>query len=186
MSSIEERLDQVRDLVRDSDFLNGRGLSNEVNIRIFCYDPSDEMAVRQFVQQLLTDQSLPCRLIARNLYTIFLDLCDELEITDTVPEMQEQDGSEYLLEQIEAAIGHEAFVERIDYAPHQPGSDVLLITGVGEVFPFMRIHKLLDALQPHFTGIPMLVMYPGNYDGQFVRLFNLLPPNPYYRAFNVI
>ncbi|MBO6066476.1 MAG: DUF1788 domain-containing protein, partial [Lachnospiraceae bacterium] len=28
--------------------------------------------------------------------------------------------------------------------------------------------------------------YPGSYDGRYVKLFNKLEPNPYYRAFNVI
>ena len=41
MSSIEERLDKVRELIQNDDFLCGRGLSNEVNIRIFCYEPED-------------------------------------------------------------------------------------------------------------------------------------------------
>ena len=43
MSTIEERLDKVRELIQDDDFLNSKGLSNEVNIRIFCYEPEDEM-----------------------------------------------------------------------------------------------------------------------------------------------
>ena len=47
MSTIEERLDKVRELIQDDDFLESKGLSNEVNIRIFCYEPEDEMAVRR-------------------------------------------------------------------------------------------------------------------------------------------
>ena len=58
MSKISERLDRVRLLLQDPDFLEGKGLSNEVNIRIFCYDPEDEMAVRHFLAQLETDLNL--------------------------------------------------------------------------------------------------------------------------------
>jgi len=29
-------------------------------------------------------------------------------------------------------------------------------------------------------------MYPGTFDGNYVRLFDKLTPNPYYRAFNEI
>ena len=47
MSSIEERLDKVRELIQNDDFLCGRGLSNEVNIRIFCYESEDEIAVKR-------------------------------------------------------------------------------------------------------------------------------------------
>ena len=46
MSHIEERLDHVRALIQEPEFLEGKGFSNEVNIRIFCYEPEDEMAVR--------------------------------------------------------------------------------------------------------------------------------------------
>ena len=185
MSSIEERLDKVRELIQDDDFLDSKGLSNEVNIRIFCYDPEDEMAVRHFVEQVKTDQSLRCHLVERNLFKIFLDACDDLGITDSISEMEEEDGGEFLLEQLHSAIGDSDFIERIDYEAHNPG-DVLLLTGVGEVFPFMRIHVLLEALQPYFPDIPILVMYPGTFDGHHVRLFNRLQPNDYYRAFNVI
>ena len=58
MSALMERLDNLRSLIQTSEFLEGKGLSNEVNIRIFCYDPKKEMAVRHFTEKLVTDQSL--------------------------------------------------------------------------------------------------------------------------------
>ena len=159
MSDIKMRLDKVRALVQEPEFLEGKGLSNEVNIRIFCYEPENEMVVRHFVNQL--------------------------DITDAIPDMEEADGSDYLLEQLSSAIGNGEFIDKIQYEPHESG-DVLMLTGIGEVFPFMRIHTLLEALQPHFSDVPILVMYPGEFDGRHVKLFNRLTPNDYYRAFNVI
>ncbi|KSV59055.1 DUF1788 domain-containing protein [Acetivibrio ethanolgignens] len=185
MSDIKERLDKVRALIQEPEFLEGKGLSNEVNIRIFCYEPEKEMTVRHFVEQLTTDQSLNCHLKICNLYDIFLSICDDMDITDEIPDMEVADGSGYLLEQLHSAVGEGEFIEKIQYEPHEPG-DVLMLTGVGEVFPFMRIHALLEALQPHFSDIPILVMYPGEFDGRHVKLFNRLQPNDYYRAFNVI
>jgi hypothetical protein len=99
--------------------------------------------------------------------------------------MEEEDGQDYLLEQLHCAVGEAEFIEKIQYAPHRTG-DVLLLTGVGDAFPFMRVHTLLEALQPYFGDIPILVMYPGSFDGSYVRLFDKLTPNPYYRAFNEI
>ena len=75
MSDIKERLDKVRALIQEPEFLEGKGLSNEVNIRIFCYEPENEMVVRHFVNQLETDQSLDCHLIVCNLYKTFLSIC---------------------------------------------------------------------------------------------------------------
>ena len=37
MSDIKERLDILRGNIQEEDFLLGKGLSNEVNIRMFCY-----------------------------------------------------------------------------------------------------------------------------------------------------
>lgn len=183
MSIIKERLDLLREEIQKEDFLDGKGLSNEVNIRIFCYDAAEEMTVTHFLNQLRTDQTLRCHLIECNLYDIFLSACDDLAITDAIPEMEESEGSAFLLEQLHSAIGKSEFIEKIRYEPHRRG-DVLLLTGVGDVFPFMRVHTLLEALQPHFSDLPILVMYPGEFDGHYLRLFGRLKPNDYYRAFN--
>ncbi len=183
MSIIKERLDLLHEEIQKEDFLDGKGLSNEVNIRIFCYDAAEEMTVTHFLNQLRTDQTLRCHLIECNLYDIFLSACDDLAITDAIPEMEESEGSAFLLEQLHSAIGKSEFIEKIQYEPHRRG-DVLLLTGVGDVFPFMRVHTLLEALQPHFSDLPILVMYPGEFDGHYLRLFGRLKPNDYYRAFN--
>lgn len=185
MADIKERLDSLRIHIQEPEFLEGKGLSNEVNIRIFCYDAAEEMTVRQFIDQITTDQTIACHLVECNLYETFLELCDDIDITDAIAEMEESDGKEFLLEQLHSAIGEGEFIEKIQYAPHRPG-DVLLLTGVGDAFPFMRVHSLLEALQPYFSDIPILVMYPGTFDGSYVRLFDKLTPNPYYRAFNEI
>lgn len=185
MSKINERLDSLKLEIQKPEFLEGKGLSNEVNIRIFCYDAVDEMIVRYFTEQLIVDQSLDCHLIERNLYKVFLSICDDKRITDKVSQMEEKKGKDFLFKNLQKFANNKSFVEKMQYEPHKPG-DVLLLTGVGEVFPFMRIHSLLEALQPEFSDIPILVMYPGKYDGRFVRLFDKLEANPYYRAFNIV
>ena len=41
MGDLKERLDLLRIEIQKDEFLDGKGLSNEVNIRIFCYDAAD-------------------------------------------------------------------------------------------------------------------------------------------------
>lgn len=185
MEPIKQRLDQLRERIQDPDLLEGRGVSNEVNIRMFCYEPKDEMIVQEFERQIMSDPTLGCHLIVRNLYDIFLSLCEDLDILDSIPEMEENEGSDFLLEQIRSAIGPADFVPKLQYGEYQSG-DILMLTGVGDVFPFMRVHSLLGAMQPFFPRVPILVMYPGSYDHHQTRLFNRLKPNNYYRAFSLI
>ena len=180
-----ERLDNLRILIQDRDFQEGKGLSNEVNIRIFCYDPKDEMAVRHFTEKLMTDQSLNCHLIEYNLYKVFLSICDDKRITDRIAQQEEKKGKQFVLDQMKRMASNTAFISKMQYEPHQSG-DVILVTGVGASFPFIRVHSLLEAMQPCFSDVPILVMYPGTFDGRYVKLFDKLNANPYYRAFNVV
>ncbi len=185
MSEIMKKLDYLRDFIQKPEFLRGMGLSNEVNIWIFSYAPEEEMAVKHFARQISTDPTLSCNLIECDLYQIFLACCQDINILDAIPEMEQEDGSSFLLDQLHSTIREKEFIEKMCYSPQKTG-DVLMLTGVGEVFPFMRVHSLLEALQPYFPNIPILVLYPGEFDKYHLRLFNRLKPNDYYRAFNVI
>ncbi len=189
MNHTTERLDRLRGIIQQEEFLRGQGLSNEVNIRLFCYPAEDEMAVQYFIRQCLADHTLRCRLIECDLYRIFLDICEEQGITEAIPPMEEQDGGAYLLEQLRYVADIQSVLHHIEERLHAAGSprpgDVLLIDGVGNSYPFIRVHTVLEAIQPCFTG-PILVMYPGTFNGQELRLFDRLAPNGYYRAFNLV
>ena len=183
--TLGERLDRLRELIKTPDFLEGRGLSNEVNIQMFCYDPKDEMQVRAFANQLMHSDDLGCRLIEYNLYRVFLDICGEKGIADKVPALEAKKGSAFILGQLERVANTKEFVRYMRNTLHGPGN-VVLVTGVGEAFPFIRVHALLEAMQQHFADVPVVVLYPGTYDGHQVQLFGRLEPNSYYRAFNTI
>lgn len=182
---LEERLDRFKALIQEDDFLEGKGLSNEVNIRFFCYDPKDEMVVRHFTSHLL-DSKLECSIIEMNLYQMFMEICTEMGILDEIPAMEENDGTYYLLEQLRYAVGENQFADKIATVIGRNEKEILLIDGVGDAFPFMRVHKILEVVQQRFKEIPVLVMYPGTFNGTSIRLFDKLEPNPYYRAFNII
>ena len=120
MSELMERLDNLRALIQEPEFLEGKGLSNEVNIRIFCYDPKDEMAIRHFTEKLMTDQSLNCHLIEYNLYKVFLSICDNKRITDRVAQQEEKKGKQFVLDQMKRMANNMAFIGKMQYEPHEP------------------------------------------------------------------
>lgn len=185
MESIEKTLQRMKDVIQTDDFLEGKGLSNEINIHIIPYKPSEEIKVREIIKQIKDDSNLKCNLIEVDLYDLFIQICEEKRILKAIPNMEAKKGKDYLIKQLSNACNMDEFIKRIQYEDHQR-NDVLLITGVGKVYPFLRVHNLLNALQPHFTDVPIIVMYPGNYDGHNLKLFNKLESNGYYRAFNTI
>ena len=59
MSDIKQELDKIRGRISEPSFLKNEGLSNEVGIHVFCYDPADELIVRDFVSRLKAESGTP-------------------------------------------------------------------------------------------------------------------------------
>ena len=185
MDNVMDNLNKVFARLTADSFLSNKGLSNEVGIHVFCYDPCDELTVRAYFDNLKSKIDVPYRLIECDLYAIFLSICEEKHILKSIPNMEVKKGKEYLSEQLQKIATPEAFVEKMNYEPHEHG-DVLLIIGVGKVYPFMRSHKILDNLQHIFADIPVLMLYPGTFNGQDLCLFGKFLDGHYYRAFNLL
>ena len=64
--------------------------------------------------------------------------------------------------------------------------DIVLMTGVGSVWPLLRAHHLLNSLHSLLGHKPVVLFYPGYYDGQAMSLFGKIPSNNYYRAFRLV
>ena len=180
---ILEELDRIKARLSEPDFLANKGLSNEVGIHVFCYDPKNELIVQEYVRRLKQETNVSFRIIERDLYEIFLDLLAEKRILQAVPGVEEKD---YLLKQLQKVAAPEALLAKMDYAPHVRGQDVLFMTGIGKIHPFMRSHRMLDSMQAMFADIPILMFYPGSFNGQSLSLFDEFLDGHYYRAFNLL
>lgn len=181
------RCEALRARLGEDDFLHNRGLGNEIGFFTFCYDASLELRAREFFAQLEAESAngaLPCNLMVRNLYDTFLGLLEKKRILAAVPKQEARRGSDHLLKRLRSIAAPEALAAALAYEPHQPG-DVLLLTGVGEIYPFLRVHTLLDNMHVAFGDIPVVVAYPGRFNGQSFSLFNMLDDGNYYRAFDI-
>lgn len=189
LEALEHRMAVLRERLQNPGFLANKGLGNEVGFYLFCYDPALELRVRAFVARLLEESRtgvLPCNITEYNLYDTFLSLCEELDILDQIPSMEEECGLEELETQLSFAIDAHDIAQAMS-GPHASG-DVAFITGVGEAYPNMRLHSLFETLQQQgtFHNIPLVAFYPGKYTGQSMSLFGKLADGNYYRAFDLI
>lgn len=185
MQDIKERLEILRTSMANETFLSNKGLSNEVGLYVFAYRPEEEMIVRQFVQSISAADTSQYHPIVYDLYDILLDICRERRILDRVAQMEALRGTELILGQIQRIAPPEAYVEHMKYDGHRYG-DVVMITGVGRVFPYMRSHNILNNLQHVFDDVPVVLFYPGEYNGQTLTLFGAFADDNYYRAFNLV
>ena len=67
--------------------------------------------------------------------------------------------------------------------------DLLLLGGVGEVFPFVRSHSVLNNLPRIIGEKPVLLFFPGKFEqgasGASLKLFGRVPNDRYYRATDI-
>ena len=188
MQNIYARLDALREKLSDAAFLENKGLSNEVGLYVFAYSPDEEMPVRHFLHTIseeMNGEDGRGRAIVRDLYEILLEICRERRILDRIPQMEAQRGAAFMLQQIQRVAPPEAYVDHMRYGDHRRG-DVVMISGVGRVFPYMRSHNILNNLQHIFDDVPVVLFYPGEYSGQTLTLFNRFIDDNYYRAFNLV
>ncbi len=184
--SLEARLDILRSRIQEPDFLHNRGLANEVGFYVFDYPASCELEVRAFTARLKADAGLACNVVERNLWAMLLKVCEGRGILDKIAALEERRGSDALVERLQSIVTPERVVAAMDDWPHCPGRDVLLVSGVGQAYPFVRAHSVLENAQHVFSDVPFVLLYPGAYNQVDLRLFSRLDDSNYYRAFNII
>ncbi len=62
----------------------------------------------------------------------------------------------------------------------------MFITGVGKTWPVIRSHTILNSLHSAIDDVPVIMFFPGMYDGFELKLFDEIKDDNYYRAFKLI
>lgn len=189
MTHLKDRLNQILDRTTSDDFLSGRGLGNEIPFYAFDYPPEEELAVREHIRFLL--QQLPkkrpdLRVRHINLLELIISHLKERNLYHKAISLQRKKGDTAALKALKAPLDAEK-IARILAATAQPEQhDLVLVSGVGSVYPLLRTHSLLNNLHALMQQTPLVMFYPGKYDGQTLRLFGQLQDKPYYRAFRLV
>lgn len=188
--TLEERLNQIIPRITSQDFLDSKGLGNEIGFWIFDYPPERELDVRDFLNNTILP-ALPklapsIRAQTVNLLTLVTELLEERKLLDKAIQMQQTKGDDSALAALRSVLKEDKLAQKIAEQFDVANLDLLMVTGVGSVYPMLRTHTLLSALHPIMGKTPLLMFYPGKYDGHSLRLFNTLAEDHYYRAFRLI
>ena len=121
-----------------------------------------------------------------NLFDFVLDYLKGRNLLDRAIQKQKKDGDEALKSALIAPL-HETKLASVFAEVVRPEQqDLVLMSGVGTVWPLLRSHVLLNNLHPIMGQTPLVMFYPGRYDGQSLRLFGKLKNKNYYRAFKLV
>ncbi|MFB9073859.1 DUF1788 domain-containing protein [Citricoccus parietis] len=174
-------------------FLKMEGLSNEVPFFIYPYEPEHALDVAKAnkrVKNRLASQGVEVREI--NLYDLSVEVLKERgdwdEVLEVEPELDKGEFTEMLQSMLNP---QKQLAPAIRERLADGGFDIVFLTGIGEVFPYIRSHNVLNNLQSVIVGRPMLMFFPGRYEqsdtlGSSLVLFSKLKDDQYYRAKNIL
>jgi Domain of unknown function (DUF1788) len=189
-ADFEQRLNQVLPRLLSTDVLDNRGAGGEIGFWIFDYPPEREMDMRLWLDDVIVPgiqkQRPELRYAVVDLFQEVIALLQERKLLDKAYEMQLRKGDDALLASLRSVLKEDRLAARLVEKHDVAQLDLLIIRGVGAVYPMLRTHTLLSALHPHMRETPLLMFYPGRYDGLSLKLFNKLSDDNYYRAFRLV
>ncbi len=201
------RFEHLLGVISSQRFLEMKGLNNDLPFYICEFKASESFEMQRMRRQLvnsLASMSIGClqgrgvRVMEINLYDLSIELLkaregssDGSSLWDEILAVEPEVEKDALLELLQNVLGVEEYLipaigERLAGAEY----DVLFLSGIGEVFPYIRSHNVLNNLQSTAKGKPAVMFFPGEYrhslqEGASLELFGLLHDDKYYRAFNI-
>jgi len=191
VKTIYQRLDEIIQRITKESFRENTGLGNEIGYYIFDYEPRYEMLVREHVRfliQKINDGDYGFHIKEFDLYEIMLELLETKGYLEKNFMMEQVKGSEFVFNATKRAL---RLTEKDDLIiqyirDRVVKGDVVFITGVGKVWPIIRSHTVLNNLHQVLDEVPVIMFFPGVYDGLELVLFEVIKDDNYYRAFKLV
>ncbi len=216
---VDERRDidadfaHLYEIMESRSFRTNSGLAGEQPYYIYDYPPIQELEVAEHIKQLANrlqtmtpkdDGDYAPQVLTLDLYDIALEILEKRGILDRIFKREEKrhkkvssdvhtDNFLRLLDNILGADANhlpDTIRDHYEQAKSEGGADIVFITGIGKVYPYIRAHTLLNALQGRIDDRSLVLFYPGTFtrsatSGSVMSLFNCLPGDNYYRAQNL-
>lgn len=189
---MQDRFQHLHSVISGQRFLNKQGLGNEVPFFICPYRAEEAVEMERLQSQLINRlEQTGIKILNINLYDLSVELLKERDVWSQVFELEPTVSKDQLKELLQGVLDPETHLVPAIAAKLQTAElDVLFLSGVGEVFPYIRSHNVLNNLQSTAKEKPTVMFFPGSYThsletGASLDLFGKLHDDKYYRAFNI-
>ena len=192
IKSMQERFQHLFVVISGQRFLNKQGLGNEVPFFICPFKLEEAIEMEKIQRQLINRlEQAGIRVLDINLYDLSIEILKNREIWEQILEMEASVSKDQFKELLQGVLDPEAhLIPEMAAKLASNDFDVLFLSGVGEVFPYIRSHNVLNNLQSTAKEKPTVMFFPGAYthsleSGASLDLFGKLHDDKYYRAFNI-
>jgi len=188
MSNTIKDFEKIYNQITTPKFLSMQSLGGEEPFFIYSFDPKEQDLVKVEIERLKkrVEQNGHSVLVI-NLFDIAIELLKQRGMLDKVLEKEPSLPKKKLLQTLQNMLDVETkIIPYIKKLVDENKTSMLFLEGVGEVYPFIRSHTVINNLQKVVVDRPTLMFFPGNFDGHKLILFNKIYDDNHYRAFNII
>lgn len=192
IKSMQDRFQHLFAVISGQRFLKKQGLGNEVPFFICPFKPEEAVEMERLQRQLVNRlEQTGVRIREINLYDLSIEMLKKEGDFEWIIQNETKMTKSRLQEELQGILDVEnalipvmaGFIVKSEF-------DVLFLTGIGEVFPYIRSHNVLNNLQSTAKEKPTVMFFPGAYtysleSGASLDLFGRFHDDKYYRAFNI-
>ncbi len=186
LESLETKYEKLFSNLKKESFLSMSALGGEIPFYIVPYNPAQENDVAQKTKQLKERLSLAgISVFEINLFDLSLDMLEERGVLEKIVVKESVLSKDKLFKTLQGILDSETkLIPHIEQLVKENSSQMVFLTGVGQVFPYIRSHTILNNLQNSIKDRPTVMFFPGTY-GADLSLFGKMKDDNYYRAFNL-
>ena len=182
MSVMSDGFANMTRKVLSADFFNGGGAGGDLPYYIYHYAPEQEQELRSLLPYFIKNIHVNSgkNILKVDLLELIIDQFKNISDLEAVYELQQNDPDVLL-----SMVNVDRLASAIRSKKDEIDADLIIITGVGKVYPMLRTHNLLNVLHSEIDNMPVIMFFPGDYSGAALKLFGILPESNYYRAFKI-
>ena len=178
---------------QDPSFLRSQNIGNEIPFYIVPYKPNEKKSISQNVNMIIKRlEEVNIKILRLDLFEVCIDILDKEGILEDLLELEKDESPQYFLDAFDSALNNDVIANYIQLKIQEQNPDVIFIHGIGKIYPFKRIHPLINNMHSKTENKPIVFFYPGVYNGNSFKLFGLddgnggdLFKSNYYRAYNL-
>jgi len=186
IEDLSVKFEKLFNNLKSESFLSMSALGGEIPFYIVPYNPKQENDITKRIK-LLKDRLTRDGIVVYeiNLFDLSVDILKERGVFDKILQKEDSLSKAKLFKTLQGVLDSETkLIPTIEKIAKNNPSQILFLTGIGAVFPFIRSHTILNNLQNYIKDRSTVMFFPGTY-GKDLSLFGKLKDDNYYRAFNL-
>ena len=124
--------------------------------------------------------------VSINLYDLCMDILREADVLDAILDGEQEIEREDIISTLDSVLDIKSIIiPRIKDAIVEAHPQYAFISGVGNVYPFVRSHGILNNIDELTDECNLILFFPGEYNNLQLKLFGKISDENYYRGHNL-